>query len=110
MKKILSIFAIAGTLLFVGCNADDLDDTTPAEPAPKLLSWTQDGSAFSQTVVLTFDQNVMCPTAERGRITVNNGATIASIDAYMVDVTVKLADLEPDSSYKLIFPEGTVKG
>ena len=110
MKKILSIFAIAGTLLFAGCSTDEPDDITPAEPAPKLVSWTQEGSASSQTVVLTFDQNVMCPTAERGSITVNNGATIASIDAYMADVTVRLADLEPESSYELRFPKGTIKG
>ena len=110
MKKILSILAIAGALLFAGCNADEPDDITPTEPAPKLVSWTQEGSTSSQTVVLTFDQNVMCPTAERGRITVNNGAAIASIDAYMADVTVKLADLAPDSSYELLFPKGTIKG
>lgn len=112
MKKLIRLAAAVGTLLLAGCQKDGPEeDPTPA-PAPKLVSWILEGSfsQFSQTVILTFDQNVMAPSAERGRITVSNGAAIASVEAYMTDVTLKVEGLDYGRSYEVVLPKGTVTG
>ena len=66
------------------------------------------GDAIDLTMV--FDRNVMCPTAQRERITVDNGATVDGIEAYMTEVTVSLSGLESGQTYTVIFPEGTITG
>lgn len=66
------------------------------------------GDAIDLTMV--FDRNVMCPTAQRELITVDNDAVIDGIEAYMTEVTVSLSGLDAGQTYTVTFPEGTITG
>ena len=80
-----------------------LVSSDPADGADGIV-----GDAIDLTMV--FDRNVMCPTAQRELITVDNGAVIDGIEAYMTEVTVSLSGLESGQTYTVIFPEGTITG
>ena len=62
------------------------------------------------SVTLTFNQNVMCPTSERERISIDSGAELSELNPYMKDITVKVSGLVPSQKYTIVFPEGTILG
>ena len=115
MKHIsFAITAVMSAALAFSCQTPEDDPVTGAEP-PHLLSCSPEDGAedlvgTSLDLTLTFDCNVMCPTAERSRITVSGGAQIDGIEAYMQDVTVSISGLEQGSTYTVTLPEGTVIG
>lgn len=86
----------------------------PAE-GPKLVSADPESGAKDikgdkLTITLTFDQNIKCPQPQQSQITIDGNAAIENINAYMTDLTVKVAGLESGSTYALTIPEGTVQG
>lgn len=100
--------------LLAGCGEPDAPLPQQSDP-PKLVSVTpydgeQNVMYGSIDLVLSFDAAVMCPTARRGEISINNGASISKINAYGKDITLTLDNLEPASSYTVTLPEGTVSG
>lgn len=115
MKHIsFAVTAVMSAALAFSCQTPEDDPVTGAEP-PHLLSCSPEDGAedlvgTSLDLTLTFDCNVMCPTAERSRITVSGGAQIDGIEAYMQDVTVSISGLEQGSTYTVSLPEGTVIG
>ncbi|MGN1233169.1 MAG: glycosyl hydrolase [Candidatus Cryptobacteroides sp.] len=112
-KHILYIFS-ALLCLAASCQGTDDPAEDPVE-APKLVSsipanGEKDVDYMSLTAKLTFDVNIMCPTAKRGEITISPSGSITSVDAYGKDVSIVLGDLQPATDYTLRLPEGTVKG
>lgn len=115
MKHISYAFtAVLSAILAFSCQTPEDDPVTEAEPPHLVSSSPEDGAAdlvgTSLDLILTFDRNVMCPTAERDRIAVSGGAQIANIDAYMQEVTIGISGLEQGSAYTVTLPAGTVTG
>lgn len=119
MKRIDRILAMASVLalaLTVLSCSKPVEDPSPAvAAAPGLVSSVpEDGASgimgSTLSMVLTFDRNVLCPTAQQDRITVDNGAAIESVEAYMKDVTIVLSGLQGGMTYTVMLPSGTVTG
>lgn len=115
MKTLKYILPVLASLLAVASCVKPDRPADIAAAGPELISSTpEDGAAGvssgSLTMTLTFDMSVMCPTAQRGRITVDGGAQIDAVDAYSSDVTVKLSALERGKTYTVFFPSGTIIG
>ena len=115
MKHISYAFtAVLSAILAFSCQTPEDDPVTEAEPPHLVSSSPEDGAVdlvgTSLDLILTFDRNVMCPTAERDRIAVSGGAQIANIDAYMQEVTIGISGLEQGSDYTVTLPAGTVTG
>lgn len=111
-KRIWTLLAFAFVL--AGCSKDPDGPEVVAEGPRLVSSLPEDGASVltgtSLTFQLTFDQNVFCPTSERNRISVSNGASITRVDAYMKDVTLQLDGLQGGKTYTLTLPKGTVYG
>ena len=110
-----AVAALLSAVLAFSCSVPEDDPVTGTGEAPRLVSSSPEDGAedlvgTSLDLVLTFDRNVMCPTAERGRITISGGARIDGIDAYMLEVTLSVSGLEQGETYTVTFPEGTVIG
>lgn len=112
MKK--TIFILLALAFVAGCrepepaapelaDGPELVSSDPADGADDII-----GDVIS--VTLTFNQNVMCPTSERGRISIDSGAELSDLNPYMKDITVKVSGLVPSQKYTLVFPEGTILG
>lgn len=115
MKHIsYALTAVLSVALAFSCQSPEDDPVTEAEPPHLVSSSPEDGAAdlvgTSLDLILTFDRNVMCPTAERDRIAVSGGAQIEEIDAYMQEVTIGITGLEQGSAYTVTLPAGTVTG
>ena len=115
MKHIsFATIAILTAALAFSCQTPEDDPVNGAEPPRLVSSSPEDGAedlvGTSLDLILTFDRNVMCPTAERGRIAVSGGAQIGNIDAYMQEVTLGITGLEQGSTYTVTLPAGTVIG
>lgn len=100
-------------LLVAGCQeeadpvkplaAPVLESTDPAEGVTDL-----EGEKL--TVTFTFNQGVKCPVAMQSKVTVDEGATVDRIYAYMKTLTVDVSGLESGKTYTLVLPKGTVLG
>lgn len=88
----------------------------PAETkVPRLLSSSPENGAEdvmygSIDMVLNFDCNVICPTARRPEMSIENGASISGVEAGSRTVTLSLKGLKPSAEYCVTLPEGTVTG
>ncbi|NDV77399.1 glycosyl hydrolase [Dysgonomonas sp. 511] len=117
MNKILHKFFIlfAGILFLSASACSDVDDPVIAtlEPAQLVSSTPENGAEGvpigDVTIVLTYDQNVFCPTAGHSRITLGD-ATITSVAAKLSNVTIKATGLQKGEIYNLVVPEGVVQG
>lgn len=101
-------------LLLAGCN-EPADPVVETVPGPKVVSCDPadgaTGVAYDElTLKITFDASVMCPTARREDITVDQGAVIAGIEPYAKVISVALTGLNPLTTYTVTFPKGTVIG
>ena len=115
MKRIsVLLSAIAFAVVFSCQKPEKNDGPAPAEKPLLVSSVPSDGAEDLQgnslEMTLTFDRNVLCPTAQQDRISVGNGAVIDDVSAYMTEVTVNISGLEEGRTYTVVFPEGTVTG
>jgi len=96
------------------CN--DVDDPVIGIPEqPQLVSSSpEDGATGIEendiTIVLTYDQNIFCPTAGHESITLEGGAKITSVSFKLTQLTITATGLEKGVTYKLTVPEGVVQG
>lgn len=119
MKRIDRILAMASVLALaltaLSCSKPEEAPVPSGTAVPELVSSVpEDGASgimgSSLSMVVTFDRNVLCPTAQQDRITVDNGAAIESVEAYMKDVTIVLSGLQGGMTYTVMLPSGTVTG
>lgn len=111
----MTIFNIAVCLLLaVSCGAKE--DPAAAAAAPVFLSSVPaDGAkdvacAEHLDVVLNYDQNIRCSSADAAAVTVDNGAVVEKIYAYGAQLTVTMGKIEGKTTYTLRVPSGTVRG
>lgn len=64
----------------------------------------------SLTVTFTYDQNITSPSSTHSQVSINNGATIDKISAYMKNLTIEVSGLEKETTYELKVPKGVVLG
>ena len=100
-------------LLVAGCQ----EEADPVKPlaAPVLVSTdpaegVTDLEGEKLTVTFTFNQGVKCPVAMQSKVTVDEGATVDRIYAYMKTLTVDVSGLTSGKTYTLVLPKGTVLG
>ena len=100
-------------LLVAGCQ----EEADPVKPlaAPELVSTdpaegVTDYEGEKLTVTFIFNQGVKCPVAMQSKVTVDEGATVDRIYAYMKTLTVDVSGLESGKTYTLVLPKGTVLG
>lgn len=119
MKRIDRIlataFMLAAAAVAFSCSKPVEEPAPDGTAAPELVSSVpEDGASeimgSSLDLVLTFDRNVLCPTAQQDRITVDNGAAVESVEAYMKDVTISISGLQGGMTYTVMLPSGTVTG
>ena len=114
MKRILIILLSIG-LFMTGCSENPPEALVPAA-GPELVSCSPEDGAVDLagnelTVTLIFDQNVKCPLSQHPNISIDNGASVAKVNAYNEKVTVNVASLEEDgTTYTLVIPEGVILG
>ena len=98
----------------VGCQTEPAVELPLAE-GPQLVSadpelGATDIKAGNLIVTLTFDQNIKCPSSQQSLIMIDGNAAIESVNAYMKDLTIKVAGLESGNEYTVTVPEGAVQG
>ncbi len=113
MKRTCIYLIMLLGLLVAGCQeeadpvkplaAPVLESTDPAEGVTDL-----EGEKL--TVTFTFNQGVKCPVAMQSKVTVDEGATVDRIYAYMKTLTVDVSGLTSGKTYTLVLPKGTVLG
>ena len=114
MKGISKILALAAILAVAACEKPEENGGEQVNAsAPVLLSsdpadGTKDILGSALDMKLTFDKNVLCTTENQKNVTIDQGAVIDEIDAYMTEVTVSVSGLERGKTYTLTFPEGTL--
>lgn len=115
MKKGI-IFITLALAAFCSCQKNpDGGDGGETASAPALLSaspadGTTDLTESSLSVVLTFDQNVKCPTSGQSQISVSNRAAVSKVNAYGAAVTIDVTGLERGLTYTLNVPKGVISG
>jgi len=113
MNKLIKYLLFFAALFIISCS--DIDDPVIGTPdIPQLVSSTPTDGATGITegditIILTYDQNVFCPTAGHENITLGN-ATITSVSAKLTNVTITATGLQKGETYKLTVPEGVVQG
>ena len=110
----LHIPAIAAIFIAAACSKSELPDTKPV-PAPVLLGTDPAEGATeiegaSLTVKLTYDQNIKCGSEAKDLITIDNGAAIQKVNAYMADLSITVTEIEAGTRYTLSIPDGLVEG
>ena len=113
MKFIYKIFLLS-VFLIVGCQEVVSDEHLLTE-GPKLVSSNpesgiKDIKGDKLTITLTFDQNVKCPPSQQKQVSIDGGASIENVYAYMTDLTIQVAGLQNGKSYTVKIPSGTVLG
>lgn len=114
MKGISKILALAAILAVAACEKPEENGGGQVNAsAPVLVSsdpadGTEDILGSALEVTLIFDKNVLCTTENQKNVTIDQGAVIDEIDAYMTEVTVSVSGLERGKTYTLTFPEGTL--
>lgn len=96
------------------CNGNDpvveQENEAPAFVSSTPASGVKDISGTSIDIKLTYDQNVKCLTKNQAAISVDNGAKILKVNAYMQDVTISIDALEAGKTYTLNVPDGVIEG
>lgn len=114
MSKLVKYISFV-TAFFILYSCNDVDDPVIGTPdVPQLVSSTPEDGATGVAegdivIVLTYDQNVFCPTAGHTSITMGN-AVITSVSAKLTEVTITASGLQKGETYQLIVPAGVVQG
>ena len=111
MKRFLFGILSLG-LLLAGCQ-EPVDPVVDKVAGPKLVSsdpadGAKDLTGEKLTLVMTFDQNIKCPSAQREKITVDNGAVIDNVNPNMAELKIELSSLEGGKTYSVYLPAGTI--
>ncbi len=110
--------AVAG-LLFLGTAGCSKDNPAGSEDAlaqaPEVVSASPENGAAdlkgtSLQIVLTFDQNVKCPSSGHSKFTIDHSASVDKVFAYNKDVTISVSGLQEGVSYSLSIPSGVISG
>jgi endoglucanase len=114
MKIRILLLLAAVSAILVSCGEKPVTPETP-EAAPVLVSsepaqGATDVPIKTSSVILTYDQNVKCPTSSQGGISISNGASVTKVSAYGAAVTVTISGLDYEKSYTLSVPAGAVQG
>ncbi len=113
-----SIFYISSALLLgaalSSCKQESSEDPVTAE-APELVSCEPENGAqelkgTTLQIVLTFDQNVKCPSSKHTLLSIDHDAVIDKVLAYNRDVTINVSSLQEGFTYALNIPEGVISG
>ena len=113
-RTLARIFLATAFCCLVSCGEKPVEPETP-EAAPVLVSSDPASGAVdvpvkTAAIVLTYDQNVKCPSALQAGITLSGGATVTKISAYGAAVTVSVSGLDYETLYTLSLPAGAVQG
>lgn len=105
---------LAIVFLLAGCQEKE-EGPVKKVAGPKLVACepadgTQGLTGSDLTVKMTFDQNIKCPSDKKALISIDGAASIDNVNAYMADLTIKVAGLEDGESYILTVPAGAVQG
>ena len=108
----ISLQIITFILITFSC-ADDKENQVKLD-APVLVSSTPEDGATdidtgNITIVLTYDQNVTCPSSGHSLVTLGD-ATISSISANLKVVTIEAGGLAQGTTYELVVPADVVLG
>lgn len=113
-----SIFYISSALLLgvalSSCTPKSSEDPVAAE-APELVSCEPENGAqelkgTTLQIVLTFDQNVKCPSSKHPLLSIDHDAVIDKVLAYNRDVTISVSSLQEGITYAINIPEGVISG
>jgi len=101
------------SLFMVSCDDVEIPGVPVMDP-PELASSTPANGATGVakgdiTIILTYNQNVFCPTAGHEKITLT-GATITSVSAELSKVTITATGLEEGETYQLVVPADVIQG
>ena len=112
IRSRLSLLAVA--LLAFACG-EPVEKAPVEAPGPALVSTSPAEGASgivgsSQTIVFTFDQNVLCSPEGQQGVTVDGGASISKVSPSGADLTVVVTGLSRGKSYVVTLPAGTVRG
>lgn len=107
----LGVLVIAA---LAGCGKGNVTPAPKAD-APVVTSTnpadgTKNIEAGTLSVVVNYDQNIKCSSANLQKISIDNGASIELANAYMQSLTIKLKNLEYNQSYTVTVPDGIVEG
>ncbi len=109
---------MSSALLLVACLAScqqkSGEDPVVVE-APELVSCdpengVQELKGTSLQIVLTFDQNVKCPSSKHSLLSIDHDAVIDKVLAYNKDVTITVSSLQEGITYTLTVPAGAISG
>jgi len=108
------ILLISLCLLSTACGGDKPSPELVNE-APVLVASTPENGAKDITgssidIKLSYDQNVKCLTRNHASISVNGGAEVTKVNAYMQDVTISVGGLKEGNTYVLNVPDGVIEG
>lgn len=115
MKLVYRILAIAAVLNFVSCGEKEPQHNDPVE-APKCVSTNPENNAVDVpyegdvNLVIVYDQNIKCLTANQAKITIDGDASIVKVNPYGEKLTVTVNKLAGETKYTLTVPEGAVQG
>ena len=116
VRRILASMILASALCWlVSCGGDKPVEPETPEAAPALVSsdpaaGATEVSVKMASIVLTYDQNVKCPTSAQAGITLSGGASVTKVSAYGKDVTLSVSGLDYETAYTLTVPAGSVQG
>lgn len=110
------LYCAALALAFVCCKNPEKPIDGGAE-APKCVSVVPaDGSADLEyaklSIVLTYDQNIKCSTANRDKISISPATEglKKAVVPYNTTLTITLEDLAENTTYTLTVPDGIIEG
>ncbi len=113
MVLALAAVSLVGTV--AGCQKENPQDGGGSAAAPELVSCSPENGAQelkgeSLQIVLTFDQNVKCPSSKHSLVSIDNDASVDKVLAYNSAVTITVSSLREGITYTLTVPEGVISG
>ncbi|MCQ2155867.1 MAG: cellulase family glycosylhydrolase [Bacteroidales bacterium] len=113
--KINTMILTALLLAATACGNGSGNELARSEAPVFLSSVPADGAVDVEyqaklDIVLTYDQNIKCPTSGQNLISVDNGAGIEKVNAFKTNLTITLTNLNGKTRYTVDVPSGAVLG